>query len=134
MRRSYLLAFLALSACSASENLNGAHGGVARFHAELNAGQFDRIYKEAAPEWQQATSEPDTIKLFTAVHTKLGSFMSGSQTGWHVNYSTGGTTTVLAYASKFQKGVGRETFTFRSSGNQVQLMAYNIDSRALITG
>jgi hypothetical protein len=134
MRLLCLGTVLALSACSAGKDVGAAEGGVARFHAELNSGQFNSIYEQAAPGWKQATNEPDTVKLFSAIHNKLGSFISASQTGWHVNYGTGGTTTLLTFNSKFQKGEAEESFTFLSDGKQVQLMAYNINSRALITG
>jgi hypothetical protein len=134
MRRLVLAGLLVLSGCSSSDELGASEKEIARFHTQLDAGQFDAIYAAAAPEWKNVSTQPDTIQLFTGIHNKLGSFVSGTQSGWKVNYGTGGTTIIIVYDSKFEKGDGQETFTFQRSGGSIQLVGYNINSRALITG
>ncbi|HEX6660277.1 MAG TPA: hypothetical protein VF067_00180 [Sphingomicrobium sp.] len=125
---------LFLTACSSGADLAAAKKAVDQFHAELNAGQFGRIQAESSPEWKQASSPADTIQLFTGVRKKLGNFVSGQEGDWRVNFGTGGTIIMLQYKSKFQKSDAVETFTYRRSGDGVQLVGYNINSRALITG
>ena len=134
MRRLVLAGLLVLSGCSGGEDLGDSENAIARFHAELDAGQFDTIYAAAAPEWKRVSTKADTEQLFAGIHNKLGPFVSGKQNGWRVNYTTGGTTIVIVYDSKFQKGDGQETFTFSRSGKGIQLVGYNLNSRALITG
>jgi hypothetical protein len=133
MRRLVLAGLLVLSSCSSGEDLGDSEKEIAHFHAEMDAGQFDTIYAASAPEWQKVSTKADTVQLFTGIHNKLGSFVSGKQTSWNVNYGTGGTTIVILYDGKFQKGDGQETFTFRRSGKNIQLVGYNLNSRALIT-
>lgn len=132
----YLIAalILLLSACSGGEDLDSAEKAIDRFHSELNAGNFERIHENAAPEWKKASSKADMVQLFQAVRNKLGPFVSGKQNGWRVNYTTGGTFVLVLFESKYQKGDATETFTFRRSGESAQLVGYNINSRALITG
>jgi hypothetical protein len=134
MRRLLLASLILLPSCSGGEDLGAANREIGRFHAELNAGQFDRIFAESAPEWKQASPRADTIKLFTAIHNKMGAYVSGNQNSWRVNYGTGGTIILVLYDSKFQKGDGQETFTYRRSGDDVQLVGYNLNSPTLITG
>jgi hypothetical protein len=134
MRRLLLTSLLVLSGCSGGKDLGAAQKEIASFHAQLNAGQFDQLYSAASPAWKQASSQSDSRQLFTAIHTKLGAYQSGKQNSWRVNYGTGGTTILVLYDSKFQKGDAQETFTYRRSGNDTKLEGYNINSRALITG
>ena len=134
MRRLLLASALILTSCSGGADLAAADREIARFHEELNSGQFDKIYSEASPEWKQASPEPDTVQLFVGIHKKLGAFVSGKQNSWRVNYGTDGSTILVLYDSQFEKGAGQETFTYRSTSKGVQLVGYNLNSRALITG
>jgi hypothetical protein len=134
MRRLFLTVFFVLAGCSSGDDLAAAQKAISHFHDQMNAGQFDKIYVESSPEWKQVSPKDDTIELFTGVRAKLGAFLSGKQNSWRVNYGTGGTTILVLYDSKFQKADGQETFTYRRSGDGVQLVGYNINSRALITG
>ena len=134
MRRLLLAAVVLLSACSGGEDLTAADAQIKTFHSELNSGDFQRIYADSAQGWKNVSSSADTIQLFTGVHNKLGAFLTGNKVGWRVNYTTGGTFVIVQYASKFQKGEAQETFTFQHSGNATQLVGYNVNSRALITG
>lgn len=134
MRRIVLAMTLLVSACSGGEDVAVAERAIGRFHAELNAGDYARIQAESSPEWRQASAIPETIQLFSGIHNKLGPFVSGKQTGWRVNFGAGGEQILIEYESKFEKGPAVETFNFRRTAKDVQLIGYNINSRALITG
>jgi len=134
MRRLLAVALLSLSCCSGSKDLQASQQAIARFHAELNQAQFDQIYAESSPDWKQATKQADTIKLFSAIHTKLGLYINGKQDAWRVNYGSGGNTVVVQLQSKYQKGNATELFTLTDSGGSAQLIGYNINSLALLPG
>jgi hypothetical protein len=134
MRAFILAASLLLAGCSGGEDVANAEKDVASFHAQLNAADFGAIHEQASSEWKGATSRPDAIKLFSAIHRKLGAFKSGKQDGWHVNYGTGGKTIAVQYRSDFEKGAAVEVFTFKESGEKLQMVGYNINSPTLITG
>jgi hypothetical protein len=123
---------LALTSCSGGENLASADLAVQRFHQQLNAGQFESIYANAAPAWKATTSKSETIKLFAAVRSKLGAYQSGTRNSWRVNYGTNASTVIL-FESVYEKGKAQETFTFANEENS-PLMGYNVNSDALITG
>lgn len=125
---------LFLTACSGGKDFAGAERSVSQFHGDLNAGRFGQIHDQAGKEWKNAATKSDAVKLFSAVRTKLGPFVSAIQESWRVNHGTGGTLVVVQYRSRFQKGEGTETFTFRSNRDGAQLVDYNINSNALITG
>jgi hypothetical protein len=125
---------LFLAGCTGGDDVAVTEQAIGRFHKELNAGAFVGIHQNASAEWKEASSEPASVELFNGVRRKLGKFVSGKQSGWKVNYGTAGTIVVLQYDSKFEKGDAQETFTYRRSGDRAELIGYNINSRALITG
>jgi hypothetical protein len=125
---------LLLAACSSGENVAGARRAIVQFHARLNSGQYKQIFNDSDAGFKQASSEADMTKLLNAVHTKLGSFEDGTQSGWRVNYNTTGNNTVIQLGSNFEKGKATETFTFVGDAAAPRLFGYNINSQVLITG
>jgi hypothetical protein len=134
MRKIATTAMLLLAACSGGENVADAQRAVANFHAQLNSGNYQRIYVSSDGGLKRATSEAEMIKLLAAVHAKLGAFKGGTQSAWRVNYNTAGNNTVIQFDSNFEKGKATETFTFVGEPDAPRLFAYNIHSPALITG
>src|SRR5689334_14037885 len=66
-------ALLALAGCG--DTIHGteyAEPTVAEFRDMMNAGQFEKIYDSAAPEFREAISREDSVALFSAVNRKLG--------------------------------------------------------------
>ncbi len=123
-----------LAACSGGENVVSADAAVARFHRQLNAGQFSEIYSQSSKGMKSSSSKTDTVQLLTAVQRKLGAFQSAKRTGWRVNYNTSGNNTVVAYESVYARGKATETFTFVGDSKNPQLLGFNINSPVLITG
>ena len=133
MRHLIAAAVLCLTACSGGEDLKNTEAAIARFHQQVNAGQFDQIYVNAATDWKQAQSPRDSVKFLSAVRDKMGAFQSGETDGWRINYATGGSVAVVQYKSKFQKGDAIETFTYQLGEKAPTLVGYNINSNTLIT-
>jgi hypothetical protein len=123
-----------LSSCSGGDDVAGAEKTIAQFHQQLNFAAYQTIYAGSDNGLKQVTSEADMVRLLDAVHRKLGAFQSGKPTGWRVNYNTSGNSTVIQFDSKFQRGSATETFTFVGGAQSPRLLAYNINSQALITG
>lgn len=134
MRKAGLAFQMLLASCSSAPDVAGAGKAINQFHNELNAADYRRIYADSDVGFKRATSEPDLVKFLTAVHTKLGAFQNGNQTGWRVNYNTGGNNTIVQLDSQFEKGKATETFTFVGESRSPRLFGYNIDSQTLITG
>jgi hypothetical protein len=133
MRRIMIAALLlgAAGGCSAVKDGQAAQTAVARFHAMLDAGQFDALYDGSAPEMKAITPKPRFVDLLSAVHRKLGTVRSATQQGWNVNYGTGGGTVTLTYQTIFSGGSATEQFVYRA-GDAPALIGYNINSSDLI--
>ncbi len=68
----------------------------------------------------------------TALRQKLGSLKSSKKKTWNVTHGTGGTLVKLAYESEFDAGRATETFVYRIKDGKAVLVAYHIDSNALL--
>jgi hypothetical protein len=134
MRKFLFFGVLLLAACSGSAERAGAEKAVLKFHQQLNSAAYEQIYAASDSGLKKATSKADMVKLLEAVHSKLGAFQTGTQSGWQVNYNTGGNNTVIQFDSNFQKGKATETFTFVGNSDAPRLLAYNVNSPVLITG
>ena len=121
-----------LAGCSVNKDISHAMDGIAIFHRQLNAGQFDTIYAEADSQFKAGTAQADMVQLLSAIHRKLGDFQSGSQTGWNDNVNTGGHFLTIGYTAKYAGGSAEENFVYRMNGEQAALVGYHINSLALI--
>jgi hypothetical protein len=121
-----------LSGCSSGEHLKAAEQEVAHFHQMLDAGQFERIYKEASPDFRKAAPQEKFAEFAGAVHRKLGRVRTAERQGFNVNYGTGGTQVTLSYQTQFANGPAVETFVYRSSDAGAKLVGYNIDSDVFV--
>lgn len=108
-----------------------ARGGTARFHDQLNAGEYQKIFDEATPDFQKAGKKEDTLAFLKSVHEKLGKVTDSTQTNFNINWTTSGTIVVLRFATKFEKKDAKENFTWKISGNKAILMGYRIDVASL---
>ena len=103
------------------------------FHDRFNAGDFDKIYDTADPDFQKAMARADFLKFIGAVHRKLGNYKTCDSQGWKSNTFNGDTSVDLRYKTTFEKGAGEEDFLFRVSGTRATLRGYHINSTQLIT-
>lgn len=123
---------LALAGCGARQSVDDAKAQVSVFHDDLNRGEYDLIWKETAPAFKQATPSADFENLLAAVARKLGKVKSSEQVGWEVKATTNGKLTVLVMDTEFERGSGRETFTYVRNGDRLDLLGYNINSQAML--
>ena len=136
IRRSQVLlaaALLLLSSCSAAKALDVTKQSVAKFHSNLNAGQFDQIYAEASQDYRKSVAADKHRKLFAAIQRKLGNARTYSVTGLNVNFNTAGEFVRMQCKTKFVKAETGEMFDFRVSGGVASLTFYNINSSAFLT-
>lgn len=123
---------LLVAGCSSGTDMTLAENGVATFHDQLDAANYDAIWNSAAPGFREGTPKSDYTKFMSAIHTKLGKVKSTDRQGWHVNYGTGGKAVTLSYATEFEKGAGVEQFVYLLEDDKARLFSYNVNSRALI--
>jgi hypothetical protein len=123
-----------LAGCNASVDVGEAQHAIELFHFELDQAQYGAIWKTTGSAMRGATQEGDFTQLLIAVHGKLGKVAETSQTGWNVNYNTGGTFVSVMMHTRFAHGTADENFLFRSGDKgQMQLEGYHINSMDLIT-
>lgn len=109
-----------------------AERGVERFREQLNAGQFEAIYDEAAEEFQKSDSKEQIITFLRIVTTQLGDARSAKKVGWDVNFGLSQTTVALAYETEFKEEVAREQFVYQVKHSQAKLVSYNVRAKALV--
>ena len=121
-----------LCGCSMSADTALAEQAVPKFHAQLDAGDFDGIYDASATDLKRATTHQDFVAFLEAVHRKLGKIQGSDRTGWNVNYQTSGSFVTLTYKTSFDGGAAEEQFVFRLQDKAALLVGYHINSTALI--
>jgi hypothetical protein len=129
-----LLTPLLVAGCETTmRDVSLARAGVARFHQEMDAGQFNQIYSEAAPEFRTATPYNDFFVFMGATQGKLGKVQDPTETGFNVNWTPSATQVVLSYQTKFAMAAATETFTWKIAGGRLALVGYHIESSGLGT-
>jgi len=109
-----------------------AESGISAFHADLNAGNFQKIYHNGGAELKTATTSETFGKILNAVHLKLGLFKNGKSVGWNDNATTNGRYVTINYEAAYQKGQAQENFVYRVNGKQAALVGYHVNSDALL--
>ncbi len=110
-----------------------AENSIACFHQQYSDGKLDDIWKEAHATFRSASTKEKYDEFMSAVLRKLGRVKSTSGAGWRVNSHNLTTTVQMTQKTVFEQGEGTESFTFQMDGDKAVLVAYNIQSRDLIT-
>ncbi|MCT2400637.1 DUF4019 domain-containing protein [Novosphingobium mangrovi (ex Huang et al. 2023)] len=122
-----------LAGCGVKESIEDASAQVDQFHAALDAGDWQAVWKRADPELRKATRREQFGRLLKAVHRKLGNVQSSRQVGWNANATTGGSFVTLTMQTTFEKGVGTEQFVYRKGdGGKLMLVGYDIQSQDMM--
>ena len=119
--------------CGARKDLANSDLAVAKFHAQLDAGNFDQIYAESGQGMKNATTKEKLVGLLDAVHRKLGYVKSSNRKGFYINWGTIGKTVRVNYSTQFDSDTAAEEFVFLVSGDDLQLVGYHINSDVLVT-
>ena len=128
-----ILAAAMLAGCGVRESFDDASAEVDRFHAALDAGEWQRVWKGADPALRGATQREEFGRPLEAVHRKLGKVRSSEQTGWNANATTQGTFLTLTMRTEFERGSGMEEFVYRKADDgKLALVGYNIQSREMM--
>lgn len=126
------LALLA-TGCGARKDLANSDVAVAKFHAQLDAGNFDQIYADSGQAMKSATTKDKLVSLLDAIHRKLGNVKSTNRQGFNINWGTIGKTVRVKYSTQFDSDTAAEEFVFLVNGNELQLVGYHINSDVLVT-
>lgn len=95
------------------------------FHERMNAGEFDEIYDDACPAFQNALSRDEWLQHMHETREQFGLYraMKSSMS----NVIVGAPVQVrVAYNSSFEKGDATELFAFARDGDEFQLLSYGI--------
>jgi hypothetical protein len=132
MRKLIVAFVIGLTGCSMSVDKTAAEEAVTRFHATLDAGQFDSIYADSSEDLKKVTTQEKLDALLEAVHRKLGPTRSLKEQSWNVNYHSSGTFITLTYATSYEGGDASEQFVYRLQGANALLAGYHINADALV--
>jgi hypothetical protein len=109
-----------------------ATAAVRHFHQQLNAEEYEEIYREADEGFRAGQSHDELIKFLQAVHRKLGNAGNENQVNIRADTNTRGTFTTTWYNTTFVHGTASERFTWVTSDGALKLYAYHIESNALL--
>ena len=128
MHKSFspILAALPLASCHAGAEMDAAEAQVATFHKDYDAGRFGAIFAKSSHVLKDLTPQPQFLAFISATRRTLGPVKSTRQTGWHVNYDTGGSQVTLTYTTTFANGEGVETFVY-DTADPPRLLGYHIN-------
>jgi hypothetical protein len=122
---------LPLASCQAAEDTDAAEAAVEAFHRDYDAARFAAVFEKSGPQMKQITPRAQFLEFMTAVRTRLGEVKSTKQTGWNVNYDTGGGQVTLTYQTVFESGEGTEIFIY-DTATPPRLIGYNVNAPALV--
>src|SRR5271166_2551595 len=120
-----------LTCCSRRQDISTALNAADAFHSQLARGQYEQIFSEATPEFQNSISRDGSRTLFARIIKGLGNPESSSFTRVQVNHMPAGSFIVAQSRTKFEKGEAIENFTWRVNEGKPFLVAYTVSSPLL---
>jgi hypothetical protein len=108
-----------------------ANSATERLHLQLNQGQYEEIYSEAADEFRNQGTREETLAVLQKVHQKLGVQKRSSMKNINLNRTNRGTFVTLGYDTAFDQGNADEQFVWLVMGNQARLYGYHVGSDKL---
>jgi hypothetical protein len=133
-----LVLFAVLVIIVVVSGINSSERAVARFHEQLNAGQYSEIYAQSTAELKQTMSEAEFTKWLEKirlVHGPVGELGRAGEkrlNATNINAKLfGGIYITLLYETDYTLATAEETFVFSTNGGQARLFSYNITSPPL---
>jgi hypothetical protein len=109
----------------------GAQAALDTAIEDIDAGRYEKLYNEAAPEWRVDASLEDSKATFQRLRDKLGRAGVRNQQTAREEQTGAGHTVIVIYQTSFEHGDGMETFTLVERGGKWQLAKYFMSSTAL---
>jgi hypothetical protein len=109
-----------------------SNNAVARFHQEINQGDYDAIWADADDGFRIGGTKDQLVGVLQKIHDKLGNSSSATLFNIQVNANTRGSFVVATYNSKFATGPAQERFIWKKTSNNVKLYRYDVQSKALM--
>ena len=102
---------------------------------DINTGDYEKLYNEAADEWRRDTTLEESKATFERLREKLGRVgVRNLHTAREEQTGTSpvpGHSLVAIYQTSFEKGQAMETFTLIERGGKWYLAKYFVSSTAL---
>jgi len=98
---------------------------------DINAGRYEKLYNEAAPEWRAATSLDESKATFERLRERLGNAGVRNQQTAREEQTGAGHTLIVIYQTSFEHGHAMETFTLVDHSGKWQMAKYFVSSTAL---
>lgn len=102
---------------------------------DIEAGRYEKLYREAADEWRNDTTLDESKATFQRLREKLGRVRTRNlQSAREEQTSTAplpGHSVVAVYQTSFERGDGMETFTLVEREGHWYLARYFVSSSAL---
>jgi hypothetical protein len=109
-----------------------ADAAVRHFHQQLNARNYEGIFREADQGFKAGQGHDESIRFLEAVHQQLGLAGPETRVSIRVEANPGGTFLTTQYSTMFAAAAATEMFTWVKSSGTLKLNAYHIQSNALI--
>ena len=97
--------------------------------------RYDKIYNEAATQWQQGSTLEQSTEVFKTLRSKLGKVQSHILHSATEQQNSGGPLKgrvyIVTYQTQFERGDGMETFTLVEQDGHWRLARYLANSTAL---
>jgi hypothetical protein len=114
---------------------SGAQSAIDSISADIDAGNDEKIYTEAADEWREASTLEQTKEFFKTLRTRLGGLRTRTyHTARFEQFREGrkpGPSLTVQYLTAYERGAGMETFTLIERDGRWQLARYFVNSDAL---
>ncbi len=128
-----------LSGCAVDRHRSGLPAGaqeaIDELTREVAAGEYARVYEQAADEWRASVSAEENEKILARVRDALGRVQSRSplraSEGGDAAGGRGEHTVSVSYNTRFERGDAVESFTLVERSGRWQLARYSVNSDAL---
>jgi Protein of unknown function (DUF4019) len=130
-----LLIAVGLSACAQSGRRSslpaGAQAVLDTAIEDIDAGRYEKLYNEAAPEWRADATAEQSKATLQRLREKLGKPTVRNQQTAREEQTGTSHTVIVIYQTSFERSSAMETFTLVEHGGIWQLAKYFVSSTAL---
>lgn len=130
LRAALILIFAAwCCGCSVERDMADARAVAGRVHAQMKAGDYAAMYREAAPRFQSVGSEAQLIALMQQFRQENGTLKEAKEVAYQNRVDTSvGRNYVLLYDVTYEHGRARERMILtRAGGGRMQLWKLDVD-------